>query len=117
MKRTSAALAVVILVMLGATSCVIPPPPPEPVRPTLPPYLVCVRWRESRGDYTAYNSSSGASGAFQFLRTTWDNTARHAGRYDLVGVNVRWVAPIDQDRMAIHLLNWYGPSPWAGPGC
>jgi len=98
----------------ATTTTTKPAPPP---RPQLPAYLICVRHRESRGDYTAYNASSGASGAFQFLRQTWDNTARHAGRWDLVGVDVRWVSPADQDAMAIHLLNWYGPSPWAGPGC
>lgn len=91
--------------------------PPPPARPVLGPFLECVRWRESRGDYTAYNPASGASGAFQFLRATWDNTARHAGRWDLVGVDVRWASPLDQDLMALHLLAWYGPSPWAGPGC
>jgi uncharacterized protein RhaS with RHS repeats len=90
---------------------------PAPQRPQLPPFLVCVRHRESRGIYTAHNYSSGASGAFQFLQTTWDNTARHAGRYDLVGIQPRWVSPLDQDLMALHLLDWYGPSPWAGPGC
>lgn len=87
---------------------------PVPKRPSLPAFLVCVRNRESRGDYTAYNASSGAAGAFQFLRSTWDNTARHAGRNDLVGVNVRWVTPADQDAMAIHLYQWMGTSPWAG---
>lgn len=112
--RTVLATAAVAICITAGAGCVAPPAPQQP---TLPPYLQCVRWRESRGDYTAYNPSSGASGAFQFLRATWDNTARHAGRYDLVGANVRWVSPADQDAMAIHLLNWYGPSPWAGPGC
>jgi len=90
---------------------------PAPQRPALPPYLICVRHRESRGDYAAYNPSSGASGAFQFMPVTWDNTARHAGRWDLVGTQARWASPADQDLMALHLLAWIGPSPWAGPGC
>lgn len=94
-----------------------PPPPPvvEPQRPYLGPFLECVRYRESRGRYDAYNSSSGASGAFQFLQTTWNNTAAHAGRWDLVGRSPRtpYVSELDQDLMAIHLLNWIGTSPWA----
>lgn len=88
-------------------------PPPAPQRPYLGPFLECVRWRESRGDYTAHNYSSGASGAFQFLQSTWDNTARHAGWYFLVGIQPRWVEPYWQDMMALHLLGWYGTSPWA----
>jgi len=85
---------------------------PVPQRPPLPPFLICVRHRESRGQYDAHNASSGASGAFQFLQTTWNNTARHAGRYDLVGIQARWASPTDQDLMALHLLAWYGTSPW-----
>ena len=73
--------------------------------------------RESRGNYQAVNPSSGAGGAYQFLQSTWNNTARHAGRHDLVGIHPSNVAPGDQDAMAAHLLSWYGPSPWAGPGC
>lgn len=80
-------------------------------------FLACVMQRESRGDYGAVNSSSGAGGAYQFLQSTWNNTARHAGRGDLVGVHPSNAAPGDQDAMALHLYQWQGRAPWAGGGC
>lgn len=103
----------------NAPPVVEPPPVVVPQRPYIGPFLECVRYRESRGQYTAHNYSSGASGAFQFLQTTWDNTARHAGWYHLVGIQARWVEPYWQDMMALHLLGWYGRSPWASTmqGC
>lgn len=110
-----------------------PPPAPEPVRTTAPApapaastsastgggnaYLDCVRNRESRGQYGAVNSSSGAGGAYQFLQSTWNNTAANAGRSDLVGVHPSQASPADQDAMANHLYQWQGASPWAGGGC
>lgn len=95
-------------------------PPPNPLYSLSysdQQFLTCVRWRESRNNYTVVNSSSGAGGAYQFLQTTWNNTAAHMGRYDLIGLRPNWAAPIDQDTIAVHLIQWYGRSPWAGPGC
>ena len=103
------------------TTTTAPPPPPTAApAPSSGPanaFLACVVQRESRGNYQAVNPSSGAGGAYQFLQSTWNNTVRHAGRHDLVGVHPSNASPADQDAMALHLLNWYGPSPWAGPGC
>lgn len=76
-------------------------------------FLECVKNRESRGDYTAVNPSSGAGGAYQFLQNTWNNTAAHAGRGDLVGLPPQYASPYDQDFLAAHLLMWYGRSPWS----
>jgi hypothetical protein len=70
-----------------------PPPPPAPVTATAPvqapapappapggsyggpagSFEACVIQAESGGDPTAYNPSSGASGLFGFLLSTWDN--------------------------------------------
>ena len=75
-------------------------------------FLECVKDRESGGDYGAVNPSSGAGGAYQFLRNTWNNTASHAGRGDLVGLPAQYASPYDQDFIAAHLLQWYGRSPW-----
>lgn len=80
-------------------------------------FLGCVKNRESKGQYTAVNRSSGAGGAYQFLPNTWNNTAKHAGRADLVGKNPSQVSPRDQDAMAQHLYQWQGRGPWNGPGC
>lgn len=91
--------------------------PPAPASGPANTFLACVVQRESRGDYGAVNGSSGAGGAYQFLQSTWNNTARNAGRHDLVGVHPSHAAPGDQDAMALHLYQWQGRSPWAGGGC
>jgi hypothetical protein len=51
-----------------------PQPAPEPVDVTLERRLDCIQWFESKGFPGAYNRASGASGAFQFLRSTWAST-------------------------------------------
>lgn len=108
------------------------PPPGEPApvavpEPTDDPlqqlsiydqqFFQCVRWRESRGNYGAVNPSSGAGGAYQMLQSTWNNTVVHMGRGDLIGLRPNYASVHDQDMVAVHLLLWYGRSPWAGPGC
>jgi len=79
-------------------------------------FLACVRQRESGGNY-GIDTGNGYYGAYQFAQSTWDNTARHAGRGDLVGRKPSQASPGDQDAMALHLLQWVGRSPWAGYGC
>jgi peptidoglycan hydrolase CwlO-like protein len=78
------------------------------------PFLVCTRNRESRGVYTVVSSSGLYYGAYQFLRTTWDVTAIHAGRSDLVGVRPNTASEYDQDDLAWTLYQWQGNSPWGG---
>jgi hypothetical protein len=77
------------------------------------PFLVCTRARESSGDYGAV-SPSGYYGAYQFLPSTWDLTAVHAGRPDLVGVLPSHASEYDQDEMAWALYQWQGNGPWGG---
>ena len=76
--------------------------------------LECIKHRESRGQYGVVNSSSGAAGAYQFMPGTWNNTARSAGRADLIGVNPSSAGAADQDAMAQHLLATQGLGPWGG---
>jgi hypothetical protein len=76
--------------------------------------LACIKHRESRGQYGAVNTSSGAAGAYQFMPSTWDSTARRIGRTDLVGVNPANASPADQEAMARALLAWQGLAPWGG---
>jgi len=78
------------------------------------PFLVCTRARESSGNYSAVSASGMYYGAYQFLPTTWNVTAAHAGRLDLVGVLPSTAAPYDQDELAWALYLWQGNSPWGG---
>ena len=60
-------------------------------------------------------SASGAyMGAYQFLQSSWDSTAAHAGRGDLIGVPPNLASPADQDAMALALYQWQGSRPWGG---
>lgn len=77
------------------------------------PFLVCTRVRESRGEYDVV-SSSGYYGAYQFLPSTWDITAIHAGRQNLVGVLPSRASAFDQDELAWSLYQWQGKGPWGG---
>jgi hypothetical protein len=78
------------------------------------PFLACTRSRESRGDYTVVSSSGLYYGAYQFLRETWDVTALHAGRPELVGVLPNTASEFDQDDLAWTLYEWQGNAPWGG---
>jgi len=78
------------------------------------PFLVCTRARESSGNYGAVSASGMYYGAYQFLPTTWDVTAAHAGRLDLVGVLPSVAPAYDQDELAWALYLWQGNSPWGG---
>jgi len=77
-------------------------------------FLACVRHRESRGNYSIVSSNGLWHGAYQFAVSSWNNTASHAGRGDLVGVLPSQASPADQDAMAMHLYHWQGKAPWGG---
>jgi hypothetical protein len=97
-----------------------PPPPPPPPAPAAtggtPPnaFLACVRQRESGGNYSISSANGLYRGAYQFHQGTWNSTAAHAGRSDLVGRDPAGVSPADQDAMAAHLYSWQGSAPWGG---
>ena len=74
-------------------------------------FLACVRKAESHDDYGAVNRH-GYYGAYQFDPRTWNHTAAHAGRQDLVGIRPDRASPADQDAMAEALLGWLGRTPW-----
>jgi peptidoglycan hydrolase CwlO-like protein len=114
-----------------STTTTTAPPAPAPPAPEPPPaysgtpgvsphhddpFLTCVRARESGGNYGAVNPSGPYLGAYQFLQATWNVTAAHAGRGDLVGVPANAASPFDQDEMAWALYQWQGTGPWGG-GC
>ncbi len=99
-----------------------PPAPPDysPTPGVSPhhddPFLTCVRARESGGNYGAVNPAGPYLGAYQFLQSTWNVTASHAGRGDLVGLPPNLASAYDQDEMAWTLYQWQGKGPWGG-GC
>ncbi len=77
-------------------------------------FLACTRERESHGDYGVISSDGQYHGAYQFLQSTWNNTANSAGRPDLVGLDPASASSADQDAMATHLYSTQGSSPWGG---
>jgi peptidoglycan hydrolase CwlO-like protein len=77
------------------------------------PFLTCTRARESAGIYSI-NTGNGYYGAYQFLPSTWDATAAHGGRTDLVGLLPSRASAYDQDEVAWILYQWQGKGPWGG---
>jgi len=85
-------------------------------------FLICTRSHESSPNpplhddgYDAVNPS-GHYGAYQFSQSTWNSTARHAGRPDLVGVRPDRASVRQQDLLAWTLYRWQGHDPWLFPG-
>lgn len=98
----------------GGPTPVDPPAPPPGTNPHHnDPFLACVRNRESRGFYGAVNSG-GYYGAYQFATRTWNVTASHAGRPQLIGVRPDRASAWDQDQLAWVLYQWQGKGPWGG---
>jgi hypothetical protein len=104
-----------------ASSAPASPPPPVDYTPNNgshphhdDPFLSCTRQRESRGNYSVVNPSGPYLGAYQFLQSTWNVTAQHAGRSELVGVPPNAASVYDQDDMAWTLYQWQGTGPWGG---
>ena len=81
------------------------------------PFLVCVRRHESdsAGGYAAQNPYSSASGAYQFIDSTWRTASARAGHpgYARALHAPDWV----QDAVAYHMAYNGGRSAWAGTGC
>ena len=84
--------------------------------PSQDAFLRCTRAHESdsAGGYRAISPDGVYRGAYQFLRSTWNNVARAAGRADLVGVDPAAASPADQDQLALFLFRHAGAGPWGG---
>jgi len=86
------------------------------------PFLVCVRHHESDSGaypfingYAAENPGSTASGAYQFLSSSWRTLSARAGH---PGYATAAQAPWQvQDAVALYTLNSGGRSAWNGSGC
>jgi len=88
----------------------------ESSAPSSDAFLRCTRAHESdsAGGYRAVSPDGRYRGAYQFLRSTWNNEARAAGRPDLVGVDPAAASPADQDQIALFLFHQAGAAPWGG---
>ena len=75
---------------------------------------MCTRTREASGNYAAYNPAGPYMGAYQFLQSSWNSAANHAGRPDLIGVPPHTASQYDQDEVAWSLYQWQGSGPWGG---
>ncbi len=79
------------------------------------PFLSCVRAHESKGSYTAQNPRSSASGAYQFLDSTWRNVSVRSGNGGYARAShAPWYV---QDAVALWLYSNGGRSAWNGTGC
>jgi hypothetical protein len=88
----------------------------------LHPFLTCVRAHESdrgayphTGGYGAQNARSSASGAYQYIDSTWRTVSAQAGH---PGYSKAKYAPwYIQDAVTLHVINHGGRSHWRGTGC
>ena len=71
-------------------------------------HLQQIAQRESGGDITAINPSSGAAGKYQFLQSTWDSVAPS----EYVGQSPASAPESVQDAAAVELYNTAGASQW-----
>lgn len=79
------------------------------------PFLSCVRAHESGGNYAAQNPRSTASGAYQFLDSTWRTVSARSGHPGYArAAHAPWHV---QDAVALWLYNNGGRSAWRGTGC
>jgi hypothetical protein len=78
-------------------------------------FLACVRRHESGGNYRAENPVSTASGAYQFLDSTWRTMSARAGHSGWG--HAADAPPAVQDAVAIHTVTSGWRSAWNGTGC
>lgn len=100
MKLLAAVLTATVLGLLGLpivlTGGDTPPPTSCATAGDIGPILATIRTIESGGDYNARSRGSTASGAYQFLDTTWNN-------YD--GYRSAWLAPpaVQDAKATVHV--------------
>lgn len=70
-------------------------------------FLAAERTHESGGDYTAYNAAGGASGAYQFIQSTWTSWANRAGQSQYADMPASQAPPAVQDAVAAAMASYY----------
>jgi cell wall-associated NlpC family hydrolase len=87
----------------GATS-----PAAGPGADAVDQFLASVKQHESGGNYKAYNAGGGASGAYQYIDSTWAGAAKDAGFGQYAGGSASSAPPDVQDAVARHMaLSYY----------
>ncbi len=83
------------------------------------PFFVCVRAHESdmAGGYRAQNRTSTASGAYQFLDSTWVSIWRRLLRTDPPAPKARLASPRDQGLAAAAAFLHGEQAHWRGTDC
>lgn len=89
--------------------------PPAPVHSPPGGFLACVRRHESGGNYQAENPVSTASGAYQFLDSTWRTMSGRAGHGGWG--HAASAPPYVQDAVAQYTVDSGWRSAWNGTGC
>ena len=90
--------------------------PPEPPAHNPPGgFLACVRRHESGGNYQAENPTSTASGAYQWLDSSWRSVSSMAGHSGWG--HAADAPPHIQDAVSIWAVNNGYRSAWNGTGC
>ena len=96
------------------TTTTTSPPATSATSRSVDDFFECIRWRESRGDYTAVNPTKTFMGAYQIYQGGWDTFAARIDRHDLIGVQPHTALPTDQDAVALAMYNELGAKPWGG---
>jgi hypothetical protein len=78
-------------------------------------FLACVRAHESGGNYRAENPTSTASGAYQYIDSSWRTLSARAGYGGYS--HAASAPPAVQDAVAIYTVNSGWASAWNGTGC
>lgn len=71
-----------------------------------------IGWCESRDNYTDLNHGSGASGRYQFLRTTWNSNVKQFFASKYLGRAMDY-PPAVQDAVFVKVFETQGTRPWA----
>lgn len=70
-------------------------------------FLAAIRSHESGGNYSAYNPGGGASGAYQFIQSTWSSAAKAAGYPQYADAPASQAPAAVQDAVAAHMATGY----------
>ena len=106
--------AILLSMMLGCHKKEAPPPPPPHTHSVSASglNLGALRACESGGNYSIVSSNGLYHGAYQFLPSTWDSTARASGMGEWAGTLPSNAPAGVQDAMAINLYNMSGRGQW-----